>query len=125
MTVNHGAAEWSGRRRAPGPPARRCAAGGNRCACRRPRWRQLVGTRSSGGTKDIIPPVWPLASLGKRHIQPQISGRMMPCTKRGQTMDFEWDADKEDANDRKHGVSFPEAETVFADPLALTGYDPD
>ncbi len=40
-------------------------------------------------------------------------------------MDFEWDADKEDANDRKHGVSFPEAETVFADPLALTGYDPD
>ncbi len=25
----------------------------------------------------------------------------------------------------KHGVSFAEAETVFGDPLALTGYDPD
>jgi uncharacterized DUF497 family protein len=40
-------------------------------------------------------------------------------------MDFEWDEDKAEANERKHGVSFLEAETVFADPLALTGYDPD
>lgn len=40
-------------------------------------------------------------------------------------MDFEWDDDKAEANERKHGVSFPEAQTVFADPLALTGYDPD
>lgn len=40
-------------------------------------------------------------------------------------MDFEWDDDKAEANERKHGVSFTEAETVFADQLALTGYDPD
>lgn len=40
-------------------------------------------------------------------------------------MDFEWDEDKAESNLKKHGVSFVEAETVFADPLALTGYDPD
>ena len=40
-------------------------------------------------------------------------------------MDFEWDDDKADANERKHGVSFAEAMTVFADDLSLTGYDPD
>jgi uncharacterized DUF497 family protein len=40
-------------------------------------------------------------------------------------MDFEWDESKAEANERKHGVSFTEAMTVFADTLALTGYDPD
>ena len=40
-------------------------------------------------------------------------------------MDFEWDPVKDDTNEQKHGVSFAEAMTVFADPLALTGYDPD
>lgn len=40
-------------------------------------------------------------------------------------MDFEWDDDKAAANERKHGVAFTEAMTVFADTLALTGYDPD
>jgi uncharacterized DUF497 family protein len=40
-------------------------------------------------------------------------------------MEFEWDDDKAESNLQKHGVSFPEAQTVFADPLALTGYDPD
>lgn len=40
-------------------------------------------------------------------------------------MEFEWDDDKAASNEVKHGVSFIEAETVFADPLALTGYDPD
>lgn len=30
--------------------------------------------------------------------------------------DFEWDADKAKSNERKHGVSFREALTVFADP---------
>lgn len=39
-------------------------------------------------------------------------------------MEFEWDDDKAVGNESKHGVSFPEAQTVFADPLALTGYDP-
>lgn len=40
-------------------------------------------------------------------------------------MEFEWDEDKAASNERKHGVSFLEAQTVFADPLALTGFDPD
>ncbi|MCI0360063.1 MAG: BrnT family toxin [Planctomycetaceae bacterium] len=40
-------------------------------------------------------------------------------------LSFEWDADKALANERKHGVSFEEASTVFADPLASTIYDPD
>jgi uncharacterized DUF497 family protein len=40
-------------------------------------------------------------------------------------MEFEWDDDKAALNEKKHGVSFIEAETVFADPLALTGFDPD
>jgi uncharacterized protein len=40
-------------------------------------------------------------------------------------MEFEWDDDKAAANERKHGVSFLEAQTIFADPLSLTGYDPD
>jgi uncharacterized protein len=33
--------------------------------------------------------------------------------------DFEWDSEKADSNLRKHGVSFPEAATVFADPFAV------
>ena len=40
-------------------------------------------------------------------------------------MDFEWDDAKAESNERKHGVSFVEAETVFGDPLSLTGYDPN
>lgn len=33
--------------------------------------------------------------------------------------DFEWDSQKAASNLVKHGVSFPEAATVFADPLAV------
>ena len=40
-------------------------------------------------------------------------------------MQFEWDDEKASLNERKHGVSFPEAMTVFADPFTLTGFDPD
>lgn len=40
-------------------------------------------------------------------------------------MRFEWDDEKASFNERKHSVSFSEAMTVFGDPLALTGYDPD
>jgi uncharacterized DUF497 family protein len=36
---------------------------------------------------------------------------------------FEWDAAKAARNVRKHGVSFDEAATVFADPKALDGPD--
>lgn len=38
---------------------------------------------------------------------------------------FEWDPEKELANGKKHGVSFHEAATVFADPFAITFADPD
>ena len=34
-------------------------------------------------------------------------------------LQFEWDEDKAVSNLRKHGVSFDEASTVFADPLAV------
>ena len=39
--------------------------------------------------------------------------------------EFEWDARKAAANLRKHGVSFEEAATAFADPLALNMPDPE
>jgi uncharacterized protein len=38
---------------------------------------------------------------------------------------FEWDARKDSANRRKHGVGFAEASTVFDDPLSITIPDPD
>lgn len=37
---------------------------------------------------------------------------------------FEWDEKKNNANVRKHGVSFEEAQTVFFDPLAKVAEDP-
>ena len=39
-------------------------------------------------------------------------------------MEFEWEDAKADSNERKHGVSFPEATTVFGDVLSVTAYDP-
>ena len=41
------------------------------------------------------------------------------------SLEFEWDARKDAANRRKHGVSFEEAATAFADPRSLTVPDPD
>ncbi|MGH2779907.1 MAG: BrnT family toxin [Thermoleophilaceae bacterium] len=38
---------------------------------------------------------------------------------------FEWDPAKAEANERKHGVSFEEAATVFGDPLSAILPDPD
>ena len=38
---------------------------------------------------------------------------------------FDWDARKNAANKRKHGVSFEEARTVFYDDRALLIADPD
>jgi uncharacterized protein len=38
---------------------------------------------------------------------------------------FEWDDEKAAKNLAKHGVSFEEAETVFADPLDGIAPDPD
>ena len=40
-------------------------------------------------------------------------------------IEFEWDPEKEAGNRRKHGISFHEAATVFADPLSWTFPDPD
>jgi uncharacterized DUF497 family protein len=40
-------------------------------------------------------------------------------------MKFEWDPKKASQNERKHGVAFQEAATVFGDPLAITFADPD
>lgn len=40
-------------------------------------------------------------------------------------MQFEWDPIKARKNQVKHGVSFDEAASVFHDPLAATGADPD
>jgi len=40
-------------------------------------------------------------------------------------MQFEWDPKKAVANERKHGVTFQEAPTIFSDPMALTFADPD
>lgn len=37
---------------------------------------------------------------------------------------FEWNPEKAESNLKKHGVSFEEAATVFADPLSLTITDP-
>jgi uncharacterized DUF497 family protein len=41
------------------------------------------------------------------------------------TKRFEWDRTKAAQNFRKHGVTFDEARTVFADDLAGIGPDPD
>ncbi len=38
---------------------------------------------------------------------------------------FEWDEKKGSANERKHGVSFTEGQTVFADENGLSTEDPD
>ncbi len=35
-------------------------------------------------------------------------------------MEFEWDPHKAGSNERKHGVTFGEAVTVFGDPLAVS-----
>ena len=40
-------------------------------------------------------------------------------------IEFEWDNRKAAENLRKHGVSFDEARTAFADPLSLTIPDPE
>ena len=40
-------------------------------------------------------------------------------------MEFEWDRNKAMKNERKHGIGYPEATTIFGDPLELTISDPD
>ncbi|MEY2977496.1 MAG: BrnT family toxin [Prochlorotrichaceae cyanobacterium] len=38
---------------------------------------------------------------------------------------FEWDEQKAWSNERKHGISFDEAQNAFYDPHARVSYDPD
>ncbi|MCC5622579.1 BrnT family toxin [Nostoc sp. CHAB 5715] len=40
-------------------------------------------------------------------------------------MEFEWNLSKPKSNERKHGVSFEEAQTVFSDENARLIYDPE
>jgi hypothetical protein len=40
-------------------------------------------------------------------------------------LSFTWDPEKAESNVRKHGVTFTEAMTAFADPLSITIPDPD
>jgi len=41
------------------------------------------------------------------------------------SIDFSWDDRKNKANQKKHGVSFEEAQTVFFDENAIEYFDPD
>jgi uncharacterized DUF497 family protein len=38
---------------------------------------------------------------------------------------FSWDSRKNEANKKKHGISFEEAKTVFYDETAIRYFDPD
>jgi len=40
------------------------------------------------------------------------------------SLNCEWDKKKAKENEKKHGISFEEASTVFGDPLSLTIDDP-
>jgi uncharacterized DUF497 family protein len=40
-------------------------------------------------------------------------------------MQFEWDPAKDAVNQKKHGINFQEAATLFGDRLAITISDPD
>lgn len=40
-------------------------------------------------------------------------------------IDFEWNPQKVEINNKKHGISFDEATTVFGDSLFVTYLDPD
>ena len=42
-----------------------------------------------------------------------------------ETIQFEWDENKNQINQRKHGISFREAKTVFYDEEALVIDDPE
>lgn len=42
-----------------------------------------------------------------------------------ESLKFSWDDRKDKANQKKHGISFDEAQTVFFDDNAIEFYDPD
>ena len=41
------------------------------------------------------------------------------------SLSFEWDAQKAQSNELKHGVTFVDAATAFGDPFSVTIPDPD
>ena len=41
------------------------------------------------------------------------------------SLKFEWDENKNISNQKKHGISFEDAKTVFVDELARLIFDPD
>ncbi len=41
------------------------------------------------------------------------------------TIQFEWDSRKASSNEKKHGISFSEAKTVFSDENAKVIHDPE
>lgn len=50
----------------------------------------------------------------------------LPCIKNEWVliqMQFEWDETKNELNQRKHGISFEEAKTVFDDPFQISKLD--
>jgi uncharacterized protein len=61
------------------------------------------------------------------HARPQLSRDPLGRRKRARSTlyTFEWDSAKAEANLSRHGVSFEEALTAFADPLSSTIADPD
>jgi hypothetical protein len=94
----------------------------------------LTGAKREDGT-GAEEQIRTAAAVGERFM-PQLIGRGLDgdsspgedgsvAPRRRLSMDFEWDDTKAEANERKHGVSFTDDLTVFADPLSLTGYDPD
>ena len=44
---------------------------------------------------------------------------------REQRLQYEWDENKDQSNQIRHGLSFADALSVFDDPSALSRYDPD
>ena len=75
----------------------------------------LIGTR---GHKNRAHPAKLIARLPCLPINHKYNVHM-------QALRIEWDKKKNNANRKKHGVSFEEARTVFYDENAIQFYDPD
>ena len=60
------------------------------------------------------------AALGSESDADAFSGPAKQRIFAAMRFTFEWDDAKASENLKKHGISFPEASTVFADPLART-----
>ena len=61
----------------------------------------------------------------RRRVRRPLCEGVSEAARQSNAVNFEWDPRKATQNQRKHGVSFHEAATVYADPLAVTYHDPD